>query len=99
MLANASEDMEGYGPGHSNWGILYLMELKGAVEISCLEKLPNNLNKHPVYPPERVILSYHSEISSDLSQGETGIYICAKGSCFPPVSSEKEYLELLIGYN
>ena len=97
MLANASEDMEGYGPGHSNWGILYLMELKGAVEISCLEKLPNNLNKHPVYPPERVILSYHSEISSDLSKGETGIYICANGSCFPPVWNEKEYLELLNG--
>ena len=95
MLANACEEMEGYGPGHSNWAILYLMELKGAIEISCLEELPHNLNKHPVYPPERVILSYHPEISLDYTPEGKGIYICAKGTCFPPVSSETEYLELL----
>ena len=92
MLANATEEMENYGSGHSNWAILYLMELKGPIEITCLDSLSFNLNHHAIYPRERVILNYHSDIPMGSNHTENGIYICANETCFPPITLEENYL-------
>jgi uncharacterized protein YyaL (SSP411 family) len=92
MLANATEEMENYGSGHSNWAILYLMELKGPIEITCLDSLSFNLNHHAIFPRERVILNYHSDIPMGNNHTENGIYICANETCFPPITLEENYL-------
>ncbi len=92
MLANATEEMENYGSGHSNWAILYLMELKGPIEITCLDSLSFNLNHHAIYPRERVILNYHSDIPMGSNHTENGIYICANETCLPPITLEENYL-------
>jgi uncharacterized protein YyaL (SSP411 family) len=92
MLANATEEMENYGSGHSNWAILYLMELKGPIEITCLDSLSFNLNHHAIFPRERVILNYHSDIPMGSNHTENGIYICANETCFPPITLEENYL-------
>ena len=95
MLANATEEMESYGPGHSNWALLYLMELKGPIEITNLDALTFNLNHHAIYPRERVILNYHKEIPIGSNHNENGIFICANGTCFPPITVEENYLALI----
>jgi uncharacterized protein YyaL (SSP411 family) len=95
MLANATEEMESYGPGHSNWALLYLMELKGPIEITNLDALTFNLNHHGIYPRERVILNYHKEIPIGSNHNENGIFICANGTCFPPITLEENYLVLI----
>ena len=95
MLANATEEMESYGPGHSNWALLYLMELKGPIEITNLDALTFNLNHHGIYPRERVILNYHKEIPIGSNHSENGIFICTNGTCFPPVTVEENYLVLI----
>ncbi len=92
MLANASEEMISYGPGHSNWAILYLMALKGPIEVVCLESSPFSLNEHPIYPRERLIIKYHSEILDGAAHPKEGIHICANGTCFTPVFDQKSYL-------
>jgi uncharacterized protein YyaL (SSP411 family) len=95
MLANATEEMESYGPGHSNWALLYLMELKGPIEITNLDSLTFNLNHHGIYPRERVILNYHKEIPIGSNHSENGIFICANGTCFTPITMEENYYELI----
>ena len=90
MLANMYDGMETYGSGYSNWAHLLLEINQGLAEVHLIEVETNEI----VSWPENVLLSYHKEIPMSASYSP-GIFVCAKGTCYPALSTLKAATELI----
>lgn len=90
MLANLYDGMETYGSGYSNWAHLLLEMNQGLAEVHLIEVETNEI----VSWPENVLLSYHKEIPMSASYAP-GIFVCAKGTCYPALSTLKAATELI----
>ncbi len=102
MLNNVMDDMAGYGPYYSNWGILLLNEVFPFHEVaiagkSAREKL-QELNRY--YIPNKIIAGSESVSSLVLLQdrfvnGNTMIYICQNNVCKLPVERVSDAVKQL----
>lgn len=92
MLANMYDGMETYGSGYSNWAHLLLEMNQGLTEVHLMEIQTTEI----VSWPENTLLSYHKEIPMSASYA-TGIFVCAKGTCYPTLSTLKAATELIKG--
>jgi uncharacterized protein YyaL (SSP411 family) len=90
MLANVYDGMETYGSGYSNWAHLLLEMNQGLAEVHLMEVQTGEI----VSWPDHALLSYHKEIPMSESYA-TGIYVCAKGTCYPALSTLKAAVELI----
>jgi uncharacterized protein YyaL (SSP411 family) len=90
MLANMYDGMETYGSGYSNWAQLLLEMNQGMVEVHLMEVQ----SSETVSWPGNVLLSYHQEIPMSASYA-TGIFVCAKGTCYPALTTLKAAVELI----
>jgi uncharacterized protein YyaL (SSP411 family) len=90
MLANMYDGMETYGSGYSNWAHLLLEMNQGLAEVHLMEVQTGEI----VNWPDHALLSYHKEIPMSESYA-TGIYVCAKGTCYPALSTLKAATELI----
>jgi hypothetical protein len=102
MLNHMLADMEHYGAGYSNWGILQLYFSQPFYEVAIVGKSVDEkrkaLQKH--YFPNRIFAGSTSESTLPLlknryKEGETLIYICRDMSCQQPVKTAEEALNLL----
>ena len=82
MLANMYDGMETYGSGYSNWAKLLLDMNQGLIEVHLLNVQSNEV----ITWPENCLISYHKEIPMSTSYS-TGIFVCAKGTCYPGLST------------
>jgi len=82
MLANMYDGMETYGSGYSNWAKLLLEMNQGLIEVHLLNVQSNEV----ITWPENCLISYHKEIPMSTSYS-TGIFVCAKGTCYPALST------------
>jgi len=82
MLANMYDGMETYGSGYSNWAKLLLEMNQGLIEVHLLNVQSNEV----INWPENCLISYHKEIPMSTSYS-TGIFVCAKGTCYPALST------------
>ena len=90
MLANMYDGMETYGSGYSNWAHLLLEMNQGLPEVHLMEVQTSEI----VSWPENALLSYHKEIPMSASYA-MGIFVCAKGTCYPALSTLKAAAELI----
>lgn len=100
LLKSVIKEIESYGPGYSNWGLLLLQYLKPQTEVVIVGKSVNE-NFMALYKqsPPNVIFAL-SETKSDLPllknryvEGETLIYVCKNNSCLLPSNSVDEALK------
>jgi uncharacterized protein YyaL (SSP411 family) len=82
MLANMYDGMETYGSGYSNWAKLLLEMNQGLIEVHLLTIQSNEA----ITWPENSLISFHKEIPMSASYS-AGIFVCAKGTCYPALSS------------
>jgi uncharacterized protein YyaL (SSP411 family) len=82
MLANMYDGMETYGSGYSNWAQLLLEMSQGFTEVHLIEVTSN---EHVTWPVNSLI-SYHTEVPMSASYSP-GIFVCAKGTCYPALST------------
>ncbi len=90
MLANMYDGMETYGSGYSNWAHLLLEMNQGLTEVHLMDVQTSEI----VSWPENALLSYHKEIPMSASYA-MGIFVCAKGTCYPALSTLKAAAELI----
>jgi uncharacterized protein len=90
MLANMYDGMETYGSGYSNWAHLLLEMNQGLAEVHLMEVQTSEI----VSWPDNVLLSHHKEIPMSASYA-SGIFVCAKGTCYPALSTLKAATELI----
>ena len=91
MLANIYDGMETYGSGYSNWAHLLLEMNQGLTEVHIIELQSNE----KITWPENSLISHHKEIPMSASYA-TGIFVCAKGTCYPaltPLNAAKKLIE------
>jgi uncharacterized protein len=102
LLKSVVKEIENYGPGYSNWGLLLLQYLKPQTEVVIVGKSVNeNLLSLYKQSPPNVIFAL-SDTNSDLPllknryvEGETLIYVCKNNSCLLPTKSVEEALTQL----
>lgn len=103
MLNNVLSELEQYGAGYSNWGILHLHFTTPFYEVAIVGKSVDekrkSLQKH--YFPNKIFAGSASESSLPLLQNrykkeETLIYVCRNNSCLAPVKEIGEALKQLI---
>ena len=82
MLANIYDGMETYGSGYSNWAHLLLEMNQGLTEVHIIELQSNE----KITWPENSLISHHKEIPMSASYA-TGIFVCAKGTCYPALTT------------
>lgn len=90
MLANMYDGMETYGSGYSNWAHLLLEMNQGLAEVHLMEVKTSEI----VTWPENALLSYHKEIPMSASYAR-GIFVCAKGTCYPALNTLTAATELI----
>lgn len=90
MLANMYDGMETYGSGYSNWAHLLLEMNQGLAEVHLMEVQTSEI----VSWPDNVLLSHHKEIPMSASYA-SGIFVCAKGTCYTALSTLKAATELI----
>jgi uncharacterized protein YyaL (SSP411 family) len=90
MLANMYDGMETYGSGYSNWAQLLLEMNQGLVEVHLMEAETSEI----VTWPENTLLSFHKELPMSASYAR-GIFVCAKGTCYPALSTLKAATKLI----
>ncbi len=102
MLQQVQEELEGYGAGYSNWGILQLRMLQPLYEVVFVGKDVDEkreiIQKH--YFSNVIFAGSSSESSIPLlknrfKDGQTLIYVCREKSCLAPVSDPGEALKML----
>ncbi|MES2514923.1 MAG: thioredoxin domain-containing protein [Bacteroidota bacterium] len=100
LLRSVIKEIESYGPGYSNWGLLLLQLLKPQTEVVIVGKSVNEkiaaLYKQT---PPNVIFAL-SEKTSDLPllksryvEGQTFIYVCKNNSCLLPTETIDDALK------
>ena len=102
LLKSVIADLEHYGPGYSNWGILLLDYLKPQTEVVIVGKsVDEKLLSLYKQSASNVIFAL-SEQSSDLPlvknryvTDKTLIYVCKNNSCLLPTESVAEALKQL----
>lgn len=100
LLKSVVKEIESYGPGYSNWGLLLLQYLKPQTEVVIVGKSVNeNLLALYKQSPPNVIFAL-SDTKSDLAllrnryvEGETLIYVCKNNSCLLPTKSVEQALK------
>jgi uncharacterized protein YyaL (SSP411 family) len=100
LLKSVTKEIENYGPGYSNWTILFLQFLKPQTELVIVGKSVNEkIRKLYKQTPPNVIFAL-SEKDSDLPllknryiQGKTTFYVCRNNSCLLPTESEEDALK------
>ena len=90
MLANIYDGMETYGSGYSNWAKLLLEMNQGFAEVHLMDVQTSEF----VTWPENSLISHHKEIPMSASYA-AGIFVCAKGTCYPALSTLKAAKELI----
>ena len=90
MLANMYDGMETYGSGYSNWAQLLLEMNQGLTEVHIMEVQTSEI----VTWPENTLLSFHKELPMSASYA-LGIFVCAKGTCYPALSTLKAATKLI----
>ncbi len=100
LLKSVIKEIESYGPGYSNWGLLLLQYLRPQTEVVIVGKSVNeNLLALYKQSPPNVIFAL-SDTRSDLPllknryvESETLIYVCKNNSCLLPTKSIEEALK------
>jgi len=100
LLKSVVKEIESYGPGYSNWGLLLLQYVNPQTEVVIVGKSVNeNLLSLYKQSPPNVIFAL-SDKKSDLPllknryvEGETFIYVCKNNSCLLPSQSVEEALK------
>jgi len=82
MLANMYDGMETYGSGYSNWAQLLLEMSKGFTEVHLIGITSNE----SITWPDNCLISYHTEVPMSASYS-SGIFVCAKGTCYPSLTT------------
>ncbi|MFM6934167.1 MAG: thioredoxin domain-containing protein [Flavobacteriales bacterium] len=90
MLANMYDGMETYGSGYSNWAHLLLEMNQGIIEVHLM----NQQSTEKIKWPQHVLISHHQELPMSSNYGY-GIYVCAKGTCYPKLSNLKAARQLI----
>jgi uncharacterized protein YyaL (SSP411 family) len=90
MLANMYDGMETYGAGYSNWAQLLLEMNQGLTEVHLIGVQTNDI----VTWPENCLISHHHELPMSASYSP-GIFVCAKGTCYPKLSTLIEAKNLI----
>ena len=90
MLANMYDGMETYGSGYSNWALLLLEMNQGLTEVHLIAVQTSET----VTWPENTLLSFHKELPMSASYSP-GIFVCAKGTCYPKLSTLIEAKKLI----
>lgn len=90
MLTNMYDGMETYGSGYSNWAQLLLEMNQGLTEVHIMEVQTSEI----VTWPENTLLSFHKELPMSASYAR-GIFVCAKGTCYPALSTLKAATKLI----
>jgi uncharacterized protein YyaL (SSP411 family) len=99
-LKSVIKEIEGYGPGYSNWALLLLQILKTQTEVVIVGKtVIKKLTELYKQTPPNVIFAL-SETKSDLPllkgryvEGQTFFYVCKNNSCLLPSQSVEEALK------
>ncbi len=102
LLQSVIGEIESYGPGYSNWGMLLLEYIKPQTEVVIVGKNVNEkLSELYKQTPPNVIFAV-SDKPSDLPlvqnryiNDTTNIYICKNNSCLLPTTSVAEALKQL----
>jgi uncharacterized protein YyaL (SSP411 family) len=100
LLKSVIKEIEGYGPGYSNWAILLLQNLQPQTEVVIVGKsVIKKLAELYKQTPPNVIFAL-SNTKSDLPllkdryvEGETFFYVCKNNSCLLPGKSIEEALK------
>jgi uncharacterized protein YyaL (SSP411 family) len=90
MLTNMYDGMETYGAGYSNWAILLLEMNQGLTEVHLIDFQTSET----VTWPENCLISHHRELPMSASYSP-GIFVCAKGTCYPKLSTLIEAKKLI----
>jgi uncharacterized protein YyaL (SSP411 family) len=102
MIGHLQQEMEHYGAGYSNWGILQLRMLQPFLEIAIVGKdVDENralLQQH--YFPNVIFAGSGTSSTLPLlkdrfKEGQTLIYVCREKTCLAPVSDLMEALKML----
>jgi uncharacterized protein len=100
MLSSVIEELENYGAGYSNWGILLLYFTRPFYEVAIVGKsvdeIYKNFQKH--YIPNVIFAGSAAQSSLPLLQNrftedQTRVYVCTGRSCLAPVKSAEEALK------
>ncbi|MBC7694222.1 MAG: thioredoxin domain-containing protein [Burkholderiales bacterium] len=100
LLKSVIKEIEGYGPGYSNWALLLLQLLKSQTEVVIVGKSVNEkMSLFYKQSPPNVIFAL-SDTPSDLPllksryvDGQTLIYVCTNNTCLLPTESVKGALQ------
>lgn len=102
MLNNIAPQMEGYGAGHSNWGLLALQTLLPFYEVVIMGDNANEfIDKLTIaYLPQASIIKGNENsvlpiFSDRYVNGKTLAYVCQGSSCLLPTEDVTETLALL----
>lgn len=102
MLNNVLDEIEHYGAGYSNWGMLLLNFSIPFYELAIVGKSVDEKRKilHKHYYPNKIFVGSASESSLPLllnryKKDETLIYVCKNNTCSAPVKEIDEALQFL----
>ena len=102
LLHNIKKDIDNYGPGYSNWSILFLDNIYSFYEVAIVGERCDVLKKEILqnYLPNKILIGSKKE--SDLSilkekynKNKTFIYVCENGICNLPTRKTEEAIKLL----
>lgn len=101
MLEMITDDMLGYLPGYSNWGMLALQKIYPSFELAACgsEAFSQVSNLQKVYMPDVLISACGSHSALPFHEGRTGqkeqYFICMRQSCRQPVFNIQAVDQLL----
>ncbi len=94
MLNSTASDMERYGSGYSNWGLLALLISYPFYEVAIVGKNVNEKMKewYKHYQPNTIlaVAKQTSELAltkDRFNEGKTSIYVCRNNTCQLPVDT------------
>ena len=100
QLKNMIEQMAGYGPSFSNWGMLMLNEVNPYYEVAItgMDALEFNKQFGQHYIPNKMLLGAKNNSELPLLEGKffdgvSTIFVCVNKSCQLPVESVDEALK------
>ncbi len=100
MLNNVRPHMAGYGPGYSNWAMLYLHHTKPFYEVAISGKNAADkvLEFGSHYIPNKLFIAAKNDSKLPLMEykymeGETTIYVCVNKSCQMPVNEVSDAMK------
>ena len=100
MLKNVVDEIPGYAPGYSNWGILMLNMVNTFYEVAITGEKANELKVDfsKNYIPNKLLVGSTKEstlplLDSKFTKDQTRIFICIDKACKAPTTEVEKALK------